>query len=307
MAAAARRCFGLRASGARRSRSRLKALRARKPMTRLRPQARSRTSSTPRVTLSKRAPLPSRRSHWAALSVARPVRVLLPIRYSRPHTRLLPIRLTMGLSVRADTNSPILIYTAPSRSEARYPATTGPQSRSAISAALTGRGRVASSASSSRPLQAKNLPSTNRQIPTGCTSTCSSVPVRRSSLHMRMVSAALSGISSSGIQSNSGRTSAILRANQDSTQKKINRVSPANAARNSQATGEPKNSRTSFCATRRITLFVVTVPASPTLLPGKCCRDRAAVAAAETGWHPLAPHIARCCLPRCPGLHSRAA
>ena len=79
------------------------------------------------------------------------------------------------------------------------------------------------------------------------------VPVRRSSLHMRMVSAPLRKISSIGIHSKSGRISATLRAKKDSIQKKMKSVIAIKQARNSQATGEEKNSSTSFCATLRAT------------------------------------------------------
>src|SRR6056297_627143 len=69
---------------------------------------------------------------------------------------------------------------------------------------------------------------------------------------MRMLSAAHRKISSTGIHSKSGRTSAMLRAKKDSTQKKMNSVVVANTARKSQATVEEKNSWISFCAIRRI-------------------------------------------------------
>ena len=68
---------------------------------------------------------------------------------------------------------------------------------------------------------------------------------------MRMLSAAHRKISRTGIHSNNGLISAMLRAKKDSTQKKINSVVAANAARKSQATGEEKNSLISFCAMRR--------------------------------------------------------
>ena len=76
------------------------------------------------------------------------------------------------------------------------------------------------------------------------------VPVLRSSLHIRMVSAPHRKMSSTGIHSNSGRISAMLRAKKDSTQKKMKKVIAMNEARKSHATGEAKNSSTSFCATR---------------------------------------------------------
>jgi hypothetical protein len=71
-------------------------------------------------------------------------------------------------------------------------------------ATVIGRGRVPASASPSTAAQARNLPSTNCQSGTGSVSTCSRVPLRRSSLQLRMVSAALRKISSSGIHSKSG-------------------------------------------------------------------------------------------------------
>ncbi len=95
-----------------------------------------------------------------------------------------------------------------------------------------GSGSVSSRAMASRTQQARNLPTTNSQPLTGTVATNSSVPVRRSSLHMRMVSAAERKTSSTGIHSNIGRTSATLRAKKASTQKKTNSVNARKAPRN---------------------------------------------------------------------------
>src|SRR5690606_40470269 len=78
------------------------------------------------------------------------------------------------------------------------------------------------------------------------------VPLRRSSLHRRMVNVLHRKISSSGIHSNIGRTSAMLRAKKASPQKNTNSVIAAKLARNSQAMGEAKNSVSSLAAMRLI-------------------------------------------------------
>jgi len=95
-----------------------------------------------------------------------------------------------------------------------------------------GSGRVRTSAMASSVQQARNLPSTNSQPLTGNVATNSRVPVRRSSLHMRMVKAAHRKMSNTGIHSNMGRTSATLRAKYASTQKNTNRVTARKASRN---------------------------------------------------------------------------
>ena len=97
---------------------------------------------------------------------------------------------------------------------------------------LTGSGSVSSRARPSSIQQARNLPTTNSQPEAGRVTTNSSVPVRRSSLHMRMVSAADRKMSSTGIHSNMGRTSATLRAKNASTQKKTNSVTARKTSRN---------------------------------------------------------------------------
>jgi hypothetical protein len=74
------------------------------------------------------------------------------------------------------------------------------------------------------------------------------VPARRSSDHMRMVMADTRNMSSKGIHSNSGRTSAILRAKKVSTQKNTNKVIARNAARKIKAMGEEKNPANSLRA-----------------------------------------------------------
>ena len=77
---------------------------------------------------------------------------------------------------------------------------------------LIGSGSVSSKAIPSRHRQAPNLPSTNSQVRAGTVKTNSMVPVRRSSLHRRIVKADARKMSITGIHSNMGRTSATLRA-----------------------------------------------------------------------------------------------
>ena len=96
---------------------------------------------------------------------------------------------------------------------------------------MIGNGSVNTSANASSAQQARNLPATNSALVAGTVTTSSSVPLRRSSLHMRMVSAAARKISSSGSHSNIGRTSAMLRAKKASPQKNTNSVMPRKAAR----------------------------------------------------------------------------
>ena len=136
---------------------------------------------------------------------------------------------------------------------------TGPQSRLASRATVIGSGSVLINASSNRVKQARNFPMTKCHRLIGCVSTCSSVPLRRSSLHIRMVKAAQRKIRRIGIHSNSGRISAMLRAKKDSTQKKRNSVTAAKDARNNHATGDEKKSPISFWATRRATELVAIV------------------------------------------------
>ena len=87
---------------------------------------------------------------------------------------------------------------------------------------------------------ARNLPITSAIGRTGSVSRISSVPERCSSLHWRMPSAATSSITSSGIPANSGRTSAMPRAKNASTQKNMNRVAARNAPTAMKASGELK-------------------------------------------------------------------
>src|SRR5690606_8185209 len=108
------------------------------------------------------------------------------------------------------------------------------------------------SATARRLRQPRNLPATKCHSGTGWVSTCSRVPLRRSSLHRRMVSVLHRKISSTGIHSNIGRTSAMLRAKKASPQKNTNSVSAAKLARNSQAVGEAKKSVVSLPAMRPI-------------------------------------------------------
>ena len=97
---------------------------------------------------------------------------------------------------------------------------------------MNGSGSVNSSAIASSIQHAKNLPSTNDHVVTGTVDTNSSVPERRSSLHIRIVSAAHRKSSSSGNHSNIGRTSAMLRAKNASPQKNTNSVIARKLARN---------------------------------------------------------------------------
>ena len=97
---------------------------------------------------------------------------------------------------------------------------------------MIGSGRVSAKATATSAIAARNLPSTSRQVGTGKVASTSSVPARRSSLHRRMVSAAARKISSTGIQSNSGRVSAMLRAKKASTQKNTNRQAARKAPMN---------------------------------------------------------------------------
>ena len=75
---------------------------------------------------------------------------------------------------------------------------------------------------------------------TGAVSRNSSVPARRSSLHMRMVIAETRKIKRIGIHSNSGRTSAMLRAKKRSTQKKMKSSAARNTPMKMKAAGEEK-------------------------------------------------------------------
>ena len=108
----------------------------------------------------------------------------------------------------------------------------GPQSRSPSTATVIGKGSVSANANTKRAQQARNLPSTNSALLAGTVTTSSSVPARRSSLHMRMVSADARKMSNTGSHSNIGRTSAMLRAKNASPQKNTNSVTPRNAAKN---------------------------------------------------------------------------
>ena len=75
---------------------------------------------------------------------------------------------------------------------------------------------------------------------TGAVSRNSSVPARLSSLHIRMVMAETRKIRRMGIHSNSGRTSAMLRAKKRSTQKKMNSRAARNTPMKMKAAGEEK-------------------------------------------------------------------
>src|SRR6185437_13244736 len=117
---------------------------------------------------------------------------------------------------------------------------TGPQSSGPRNETLIGSGKVSASAISTSTSTPRNLPSTCSVGVVGEVSSSSSVPERRSSAQVRMVSVATRKISSTGIHWNSGRTSARLRSKKAAAQKKTNSVTPTNAARNSTAAGEAK-------------------------------------------------------------------
>src|SRR5688572_25076304 len=76
---------------------------------------------------------------------------------------------------------------------------------------------------------------------------------------MRIVIAAARKISSTGIHSNKGRRSAILREKKVSTQKKVNRVITRNAPRKIKATGEAKKPENSLRAMRVILLMALSM------------------------------------------------
>ena len=122
----------------------------------------------------------------------------------------------------------------------------------AINDKLIGSGNITSSASNSNPIHAKYLPNTKDHSGADCVNTCSSVPVRRSSLHMRIVSVLASKINSIGIHSNIGRTSAMFLAKNASAQKKINNVVAAKDKKNSHAIGDDRKSLISFRATCQV-------------------------------------------------------
>src|SRR5690349_18679128 len=103
-----------------------------------------------------------------------------------------------------------------------------------------------------RARQARNLPSTRWMGLAGEVIRNSSVPARRSSLHMRMVRPETRKISSTGIHSNSGRMSAMLRAKKRETQKKVNRQTARNTPMKMKAASEEKNEANSLRATRKI-------------------------------------------------------
>jgi hypothetical protein len=88
---------------------------------------------------------------------------------------------------------------------------------------------------------ARNFPKTSSQVVAGSVRINSWVPLRRSSLHIRIVSADERKISKTGIHSNIGRTSRIFRAKKASPQKNTNSVKPRNASKNRYPIGDPKN------------------------------------------------------------------
>ena len=125
---------------------------------------------------------------------------------------------------------------------------------------VMGRKRVSARATITSAMTARNLPTTSWIEETGSVSSTSSVPERCSSLHWRIVSAATRNIISSGIQRKSGRTSAMPRAKNVSTQKKENRVTAKNAPTKMRAIGEPKYPASSLrVMDRDCFIFVFTV------------------------------------------------
>ncbi len=126
------------------------------------------------------------------------------------------------------------------RIAARYPPTTGPQSRSPSMLAVIGRKSVSARDTTIRAMTAMNLPHTRLTRRTGRVSRTSSVPPRCSSLHWRIVKAATRKIIRIGIHLNRGRTSAMFLAKKVSAQKKEKRVTTKKAPTKISAMGEPK-------------------------------------------------------------------
>ena len=109
-----------------------------------------------------------------------------------------------------------------------------------MKATVNGSGSVSASAIATRTKQARNLPSTSCTGLAGVVIRNSSVPERRSSLHIRMVIAEIRKISKTGIQSKSGRTSAMLRAKKRSTQKTMKSSTARKTPMKMKAAGEAK-------------------------------------------------------------------
>ena len=105
---------------------------------------------------------------------------------------------------------------------------------------VTGIPTVSASAMATRPRHARNLPSTRWSVLTGMVKRNSRVSMRRSSLHIFMVRAALRKMSRIGIHSNNGLESTMLRAKNCSTQKKMNRHTAEKVPRKMNATGDEK-------------------------------------------------------------------
>jgi hypothetical protein len=91
-----------------------------------------------------------------------------------------------------------------------------------------------------RAIQASILPKTSCGVDTGKVIRNSTVPERRSSLHILMVSDETRKMRSKGIHSKSGRTSEIFLAKNCETQKNKKRFMARKTPRKRNATGEEK-------------------------------------------------------------------
>ncbi len=134
----------------------------------------------------------------------------------------------------------------------RYPANTGPQSRSPIKETVIGSPDVSISAITTRVRAARNFPATIWHIRTGRVSRISMVPIFCSSLHRRMVNAATRKIRRIGSHRNRGRISAILRAKKVSIQKKTKRERQRNVPVKIEASGDAKYASSSLRAIAHI-------------------------------------------------------
>ena len=101
-----------------------------------------------------------------------------------------------------------------------------------------------------------NLPNTRVGTLTGAVNSGSRVPARCSSDQTRMVMAEARKMSRTGIHSNIGRTSAMLRLKKVSTQKNMNRVAARKAPKKMKAAGVAKNTANSRRAILR-SVFIV--------------------------------------------------
>ena len=126
---------------------------------------------------------------------------------------------------------------------------TGYIGKKRISVISTGIGNVKANANKTSNQLPRNFPSTRENAGLGDVIKLSSVPDLSSSDHDRIVIAAIRKISRSGSPSNRGRTSAIFRAKKTSSQKKLNKTAPKNAAKNRYAEGLLKKLLNSLPAT----------------------------------------------------------